>query len=295
MLFSDRSLTAEAAALSRALGAVDDVLPTKCEDHLAHMVVHPFLGWWLGGPRARRVLRWLLERFAPGLYAWHCLRTSYFDRTVRAALERGVRQIVILGAGLDTRATRLCRGRGDVAVYEVDRTANAARKAVALEARGLPCPVERRVVRSKIGDGGDSLARVLAREGLDRAAPVFVLCEGLTMYLEPDALDALFGEIALLAPDVTLAFDFVDPSAREARRGTASFRMRASASAVGEVYRSTLAPAQLPALLERHGLVLSEQLGAHALVEREWGARPSPHPVSACSWVACARRGAAPR
>lgn len=293
MLLEDRSLTAEAAALARAIGATDESLPATCADHLARLVVHPLARLLLRVPRMRRLLVRLLEWAAPGLYAWHCLRTGYFDRQVRRALDAGVRQVVLLGAGLDTRATRLCGDVDGVTVFEVDRTTNAARKAASLADAGVATRATRRFVQATLGAAGSSLTEQLAAAGFDRSAPTFVLGEGLVMYLDEPARDALFEEIGSLADELTFAFDFVDTSAQAALADGSTRRLFASTHAVGETYRSGIDGDRLASWLGRSGLTLGERLGPRALAAREWGDRAPRYDVSSCSAVAVGTRRAA--
>ncbi|MFJ4716013.1 class I SAM-dependent methyltransferase [Streptomyces sp. NPDC088785] len=133
------------------------------------------------------------------------LRTRVLDdfliRSVHAA---GSRQVVLLGAGLDTRAFRLDWPAG-TAVFEIDRTQVLAFKqqvldglAATAKAARTPVPVDLRA----------DWAAALADSGFDRSAPTVWLAEGLLFYLPADAEAALVAEVdRLSAPGSALAYE----------------------------------------------------------------------------------------
>ncbi|MEU3353316.1 SAM-dependent methyltransferase [Streptomyces sp. NPDC037389] len=147
------------------------------------------------------------------------VRTRFFDEAVKSAVGYGgPHRLVIVAAGMDTRAYRLGLP-GDVTVYELDRPEVLARKERLLD--GTAAPTCRRV-----GVGADLAAadwgEVLADAGFRAAdGPTCWLVEGLNQYLaEPDALALLDRISALSAPGSRLLTDFVPAallSAPEAR------------------------------------------------------------------------------
>lgn len=287
-----RSVTAEIAALSRALGALDPRLPEPCGDELAHLVVSPVSRAVLSRTLLRIEARRALERFAPGLYAWHVLRTSYFDTLVRDAVRSGARQLVVLGAGLDTRAVRLCAHDTPLTIFEVDRSPQAAEKAAVLvEATGRT--PDDRIVRTDLSGPSTSLADDLIAHGFELGAPTFVLCEGLLMYLTLDEIDLLLADVASLSSRLTFAFDFVHDTALEQTGDrTEAGRMLRSASLVGETYRSGFAPAEIGAHLAARGFELLESLDGEGLAQRVWRHERAPYSISSCSSVCHAIRAA---
>jgi methyltransferase (TIGR00027 family) len=125
--------------------------------------------------------RW--DAHSPSMELWVALRTRYIDDCVRRALDRGTRQVVILGAGLDTRAARL--GRAGVRFFEVDQPASQADKHERLSrfegypndaARFVPCDFEL-----------DDFVQLLESAGLDRRAPTCFVWEGVIYYLPEEA------------------------------------------------------------------------------------------------------------
>ena len=114
-------------------------------------------------------------------------RTRFFDEYFAAAGERGIRQVVVLAAGLDTRAQRLDWPEGTV-VYEVDQNLMIEFKDQVLDTQGAVARCERRTVRT---DLRDDWAAALEAAGFDPTLPTAWLTEGLLPYLPPEAQDAL--------------------------------------------------------------------------------------------------------
>ncbi|WP_405164262.1 SAM-dependent methyltransferase [Nocardia sp. NBC_01499] len=118
-------------------------------------------------------------------------RTRYFDDYFAAVMAAGVRQIVILAAGLDARAYRLPWPDGTI-VYELDLPPVLEFKRQALAANGDKPRADRREVPV---DLREDWPKALREHGFDPAAPTAWLVEGLLPYLPADATDQLFDNI----------------------------------------------------------------------------------------------------
>jgi len=134
------------------------------------------------------------------------VRTRYFDDYFINATGTGVRQVVILASGLDSRAYRLPWPPGTV-VYEIDQPRVIEFKTTTLAGVGAePTAVRRTVAIDLRADWPTALKAA----GLDTTAPTAWLAEGLLIYLPPDAQDRLFDNItALSVPGSTIATEFV--------------------------------------------------------------------------------------
>jgi methyltransferase (TIGR00027 family) len=134
------------------------------------------------------------------------VRTRHFDRLFLDAAAAGVRQAVILAAGLDARAYRLPWPDGTV-VYEVDQPEVIEFKTTTLAGLGAEPTATRRVVAI---DLRDDWPKALADNGFDASQPTAWIAEGLLIYLPPEAQDKLFDTItALSAPGSRLATERV--------------------------------------------------------------------------------------
>jgi methyltransferase (TIGR00027 family) len=134
------------------------------------------------------------------------VRTKYFDSYLLDAVEAGVRQVVILASGLDSRAYRLPWPPGTV-VYEVDQPQVIEFKTTTLADFGAEPTAERRTVGIDLRYDWPT---ALQGAGLDTAAPTAWLAEGLLIYLPPGAQDRLFDNItAMSVPGSTIATEYV--------------------------------------------------------------------------------------
>jgi methyltransferase (TIGR00027 family) len=145
----------------------------------------------------------------PHMEMWLALRVAFLDALVRHCTEGPdvIQQVVILGAGLDTRAARLARD--GVRFFEVDHPATQADKRARL-ARLAGYPLDApRFVAVDFESGADFVDE-LARAGLDRTRPAVVVWEGVVPYLTEAAVRATARRVATaLHPRSILAFDLV--------------------------------------------------------------------------------------
>ncbi len=133
------------------------------------------------------------------------VRTRFFDDFFLGAARDGVRQAVILAAGLDARAYRLNWPSGSV-VYEVDQPKVVRFKSTAMEELGASPAVDRRTVSIDLRENWPAALR---RSGFDATQPTAWSAEGLLMYLPPEAQDRLFDNITeLSAPGSKLATEY---------------------------------------------------------------------------------------
>jgi methyltransferase (TIGR00027 family) len=123
------------------------------------------------------------------------VRTRYFDDFFTDATASGIRQVVILASGLDSRPYRLSWPEGTV-VYEVDQPAVIEFKSAALSQLGAHPTAERRTVAV---DLRDDWLTALRQAGFDETKPAAWSAEGLLMYLPPEAQDRLFDNITTLS------------------------------------------------------------------------------------------------
>jgi len=153
------------------------------------------------------------------------VRTTYFDSALLAAVGAGVRQVVILASGLDSRAYRL-QWPAETVVYEVDQPQVIEFKTTTLAGIGAQPTVERRTVGIDLRYDWPAALRAA---GLNVHAPTAWLAEGLLIYLPPEAQDRLFDNItALSVPGSTVATEYVpglkDLDPERVRERTAAFR-----------------------------------------------------------------------
>jgi methyltransferase (TIGR00027 family) len=135
------------------------------------------------------------------------VRTRFFDDFFLAASEAGIRQAVILAAGLDTRGYRLPWPTGTV-VFEVDQPQVIEFKTTTLDGLGAVPTATRKTVAIDLRDDWPAALR---EAGFDPTRPTAWIAEGLLVYLPPDAQDRLLDNVtALSAPGSRLATEHMD-------------------------------------------------------------------------------------
>jgi methyltransferase (TIGR00027 family) len=156
----------------------------------------PELAWLAGDEHGQRVHRVGVN--------YQAVRTYFFDGYFNDAVRGGIRQAVILAAGLDSRAYRLSWPAG-TAVYEIDQPKVLEYKTGILESHGAVAVAARRPVPVDLRDDWPA---ALAVAGFDRAQPTAWLAEGLLPYLPSDAQDRLFEVVTgLSAPGSQIAVE----------------------------------------------------------------------------------------
>ncbi|MEZ4268485.1 MAG: SAM-dependent methyltransferase [Myxococcota bacterium] len=142
----------------------------------------------------------------PAMELWIALRTRVLDDGLAGLLDGGVDQVVLLGAGYDTRAARMAR-RG-LRFFEVDHPATQAGKLARLA--GLTGYPEGAATHVACDFEHDDFNEVLARAGFDAERPAAVIWEGVTPYLPEDAVRQTLARVAGgMHPSTVLMFDYV--------------------------------------------------------------------------------------
>ena len=159
---------------------------------------------------------------------YQAVRTHFFDRYFADAVAAGIRQVVILAAGLDSRAYRLEWPAGTT-VYEIDQPQVVEYKTATLASAGAAPKATRRAVPIDLREDWPA---ALAGAGFDRAQPTAWLAEGLLPYLPAEAQDRLFEMLTELSvPGSQVAVEAFslgtgDPERRRAARRVRFERMR---------------------------------------------------------------------
>jgi methyltransferase (TIGR00027 family) len=222
----------KAAQSSNTAGMVSAARGIGISASLRDPIAHAFSGAKLArrlrafdrSARGVEAARWLLRALSLGLVDHNTLRMVIIDRHLRRWSAAGVRQVVVLGAGLDSRGWRLA-SLERCTLFEVDHPATQAlkqRHAASLE------PTAKRVAFVPVDFERDDLGVALEAAGHDRRAATAWVCEGVVAYLAPRATAALLLQVgARSAPGSHLALSYVTP-------------LRASGSAVSKALVSLL-------------------------------------------------------
>ncbi|WP_018684147.1 class I SAM-dependent methyltransferase [Actinokineospora enzanensis] len=258
--------TAETTTLLRAAGALLPDQSLRGPDVLAARLLpwRPLGRALIKVPGLRsRVARAVLRNWPSALW-YEVARTRYMDDVVRAEVAAGARQVVILGAGFDTRAYRLRSLFADAAVYEVDQAEVSELKQARAGKLGT---ADVRYVVTDFNE--EDLAAAMARGGFDPGVRSVVVWSGVTPYLEEHGVVRTLRWFASQASGSSIVFDY---AWREIVEGTeelsdASTVMR-NVAARGEPWRWGIRKGCAAEFLGSFGLVVAEHLDMTEAQER---------------------------
>jgi methyltransferase (TIGR00027 family) len=254
-LQSRPSLTAEAVTMARALEHLRPSAERVVDDPWAQLFLSAggrrTLAAWSGSLTGR-----LSRQLGAAGTSYVPLRHRFIDDHLTAALDGGVAQVVLLGAGYDTRAYRFAEQLAGRPVFEVDLAPISRAKAATIAKHRAQFPATN-VVRVEIDFESEALADVLADAGFAVGESAFVAWEGVPMYLTRaavkatlDALHEISGSGSQLAHDMWYLVDEPGPL------GTARRTAPSALSLIGEPVTFGVHPEDYQFFLERHGFRL---------------------------------------
>jgi len=197
------SSSAEGVAGLRAIESQKPEGVRICYDPYARKFVSNFL-YYLTKPF---IDSGLYERLAPGAVAFVMLRERYIDDVLIACLKEGLDQVVILGAGFDTRAYRI-PGIEKTRVFEIDHPATQEVKLLKLKKVFDPLPGH--VTFVPVDFNTQVLGERLAASGYNEKGKTLFIWQGVTYFLTPEGMDNTLAFIAgHSAPGSTVIFDYM--------------------------------------------------------------------------------------
>ena len=197
-------------------------------------------------------------------------RSRFSEDTLTACVGRGVRQVVVLGAGLDTFSLRNPHAGLGVRVFEVDYPATQGWKRERLKQAGLAVPAS--LTFAPVDFERQSLADGLKTAGFQADRPSFFQWLGVVPYLTREAVAATLDFIARV-PNSEVVFDYAEPIENyPAERRENVMATAAKAAARGEPWLSLFDPVELSEMLRKRGFGIVEDLGLAELTDRFYGA-----------------------
>ncbi len=205
-----------------------------------------------------------------GIRLFIAARSSYAEAALQRTVEqRGIRQIVILGAGLDTFAYR-SRLPGNARIFEVDHPATQAWKRRRLKQSGIESPDS--LIYAPVDFESNTLLDGLNAVGFDSTQRTFFIWLGVVPYLTEKAIDLTLGAIASLAGGAEVVFDYSDPPSSFPLELLALHEARAArVAAAGEPFLSYFDPPALHEKLRKLGFSEIDDVIAHHLLSRYLG------------------------
>ncbi len=268
------SRTALRVALRRAAHQLHDAKPLVFDDPLAVPI--------LGKEHAEELKRTpdsVKRPFSASLRAFMVVRARLAEDTLAAAVrDFGVRQYLVLGAGLDTFACR--NPYPDVRVFEVDHPATQAWKMQMLASAGIVPPESARFVAvdferdsfhpsEQMRSLGTPLRMKLRAAGFDEGVPTVTAWLGVVPYLTAEAFRATMRILARFVPGSEVVFDYSQP--REVLPPVEQLMLDSLSARValaGEPFQLFFTPQQLAEELEGLGMRVVEDLDSAALTAR---------------------------
>ena len=197
--------SAQTVAALRAAVTNDTSLAVACEDKLAKYFIS-LRERILTAVLPQPVIRWVLERAAPGSYGFAIARTRCFDDALLAEAANGIQQVVILGAGYDSRALRFARELKHVRVFEVDHPGTQARK-MGILLRSIT-DIPKNVHYVPVDFNRDALEAELVKKGFSRNRRTLFLWEGVSYYLPKPVVAGILRFVESCAPGSSIVFDY---------------------------------------------------------------------------------------
>jgi methyltransferase (TIGR00027 family) len=227
--------TAQATAMMRALAAHDPRQEIRRADNLAEL----FLTEEQKVPlKDAKVRDWVMKnKITPGAYEFMVARTAFFDEVVRNALDRAVLQLMLLGAGYDSRPYRFAHLLGDAVVFELDAPPTQLHKKKMLERGGVQAPSGVRFV--PIDFTTDDIERTLLSAGFSKERAALFVWEGVSYYLSGDAVDRVLAAVRTLSGQGnSLCFDIASlPAGALGENGIKKLRKQLSSNHSSEPTR----------------------------------------------------------
>ena len=211
-------------------------------------------------PGFRKFITRIIQKRIPGALSSGIARTRYIDDLLEKTISHGIKQVLILGAGFDTRALRL-NFLKSIPVIEIDHpnTSNFKKEIFKRSIGGLP----KNVTWCQIDFNRQSLDELAEEYHLDFMKPATIIWEGVTNYLTGEAINKTFSFINRFPKDSYVIFTYVHQQLLD--KPDSFFggeKLLKDLENIEEHWTFGFMPDQLPAYLKKIGLTLLEDLGA---------------------------------
>ena len=218
-------------------------------------------------------------------------RSRFAEDRPAMAVEQGIDQYVILGAGLDSFAYRSELG-SLVRVFEVDAPATQQWKREKLSAAGIDPVGDLTFVSLDLRD--EPIVDRLGAAGFSTARPAFVSWLGVSFYLDADSVAAALAGLSSMVPGSELVMDYVlPPELRDEGGQTYSGFAMPVAESSGEPWKSAFTPAAMERLLSENGFEAVEHVGQRDCIEPSlWQRSDALQPIGLWMAARSVRRGA---
>jgi len=261
------SWTARGVTLYRAIESTRPEDERVCYDPLAREFLRPEVRLLCRSRTMAKILDLSLKRagLAPSYY-YVIARTAYIDGCLEECIGEGIEQLVILGAGFDSRAYRFRELEGKVRVFEVDHPATQEPKIERIKKVLGALPGH--VVYVSIDFESENLHERLLEGGYDPGLKTLFIWEGVVSYLTPEAVDGTLSFVAGNAGEgSTIVFTYTFRSFIEGTAGKRIRRYRAFMQRKGEPHIFGLDKDTIGEFLLARGFTLIENVTSGDLAD----------------------------
>lgn len=262
------------------------------DDDLAELFLPAALRLLVGATRwgpARRLMIRGSEFTGPGLWANIACRKHFIDDKLKESLSdiKDIDAVVILGAGLDTRAYRLTR-QVRMPVFEVDLPVNIAMKAKTVRRVLGELPLSVRL--APLDFEHDDLLTSLAEHGYRTDYRAFFVCEGVTQYLTEDGVRRTLEGLRAAAPGSRLVFTYVRRAFIDGTDRYGTRTLYRNTRQRHQLWQFGLEPDEVAGFIGDYGWRLVEQAGPEEFVQRYVEPTGRKLPASQLEWSAYAEK-----
>ncbi len=263
---SKASMTAGFMCIARAASCKDK---RECYTGLDN-VAYELTPKWLKFAVRSRLLFGILNRrfFAKGSYEYVIARTKYVDSAFKQALLDGFDQIVVFGAGFDSRAIRFGQLNNATTIFEVDAPTTQREKQKGLASRGLTQPLN--LVYVPIDFDKERLDEKMHQAGFKAGKKTLFTLEGVTMYLTHSGVEGTFRFIAdNSAKGSVVVFDHIYAGVlRGENRYYGEKGMAKNIAKAGEKWQFGLEEAEAEGFLGKFGFTVKDNCNSQQLEAR---------------------------
>jgi methyltransferase (TIGR00027 family) len=212
---------------------------------------------------------WVMKnRIAPGAYEFMIARTAFFDRIVEQALKENREQVVLLGAGYDSRPYRFGEFNQDTEIFELDAKLTQQRKKECLQQAGIS--ISQQISFVPINFETDNLRDALMEAGFSREKKTLFIWEGVTYYLSAEVVDNMLAFVRSNSPSgSSISFDYASLSDEALNEdGAKELRKHMQSQYSNEPTKFGIRAGKIEAFLAERGFEVIEHLTAAEMNEK---------------------------
>ena len=259
------SRTAEFTCLVRGLSNLEKREQYKSDDYVSLIIMNDVIRPLLAFSFFKRKF---MDKYPAGMYEYVIARTKAIDGEFNRALEHGFEQILIFGAGFDSRGIRLGNNVKNTRVFELDAPVTQAAKIKRYRQKRVEIPEN--LVFIPIDFDRESLPERLEQSGFEKGRPSLFILEGLTMYLQPESVDGTFKVIEEFAGSGSrVIFDHIYASVvRQENVYEGEEALYSNVAAEGERFCFGIEKGHADEFLNAYGFTVEKIMDADALEDK---------------------------